>query len=189
MDLRDSIIQIDNLFNEELSKRIIGYLNSVKLDNLNTSAGKNLDVRNVKGKFLRTNDLILKYNNPTDHVFSKLIEKEILKLLPIYRSKFPSLSSNKVTQIDLLKYTVGGKYEIHTDYFLNCGRELTCIINLNEEYEGGELVFFNSYKKEEILKPKLKKRSVIFFPSNFMYPHKINPLTKGKRYSIVSWIS
>ena len=28
---------------------------------------------------------------------------------------------------------------------------------------------------------------VIIFPSNFMYPHRVEPVTKGARYSYVSW--
>ena len=35
---------------------------------------------------------------------------------------------------------------------------------------------------------KLGKGSIVFFPSNFMYPHGIQPITKGTRYSIVSWL-
>ena len=35
---------------------------------------------------------------------------------------------------------------------------------------------------------KLKKGSIVFFPSNFMYPHSIEPIKKGIRHSIVAWI-
>jgi predicted 2-oxoglutarate/Fe(II)-dependent dioxygenase YbiX len=52
---------------------------------------------------------------------------------------------------------------------------------LNDDYEGGELVFWES---ETI---KLKAGSIMIFPSNFMYPHKVMPVTKGTRYSYVSW--
>ena len=42
--------------------------------------------------------------------------------------------------------------------------------------------FFN-----EKLKYNLKKGSVLMFPSNFMYPHEILEVTKGTRYSIITW--
>ena len=61
------------------------------------------------------------------------------------------------------------------------------IINLNDDYEGGDLIF-TGQKNEEIKRLKLGKRSVVFFPSNFMYPHRIEPITKGTRYSIVAWL-
>ena len=34
----------------------------------------------------------------------------------------------------------------------------------------------------------LSKGDIIIFPSNFMYPHKVEPVTKGTRYSYISWI-
>ena len=52
---------------------------------------------------------------------------------------------------------------------------------LNDEYEGGEF-----YLVDE--KTDLSKGDIIIFPSNFMYPHKVEPITKGTRYSYISWI-
>jgi predicted 2-oxoglutarate/Fe(II)-dependent dioxygenase YbiX len=52
---------------------------------------------------------------------------------------------------------------------------------INDDYEGGELIFWES---EKIV---LKAGSIMIFPSNFMYPHKVLPVTKGTRYSYVSW--
>ena len=43
-------------------------------------------------------------------------------------------------------------------------------------------------KKFEVKKCKLKKGSIVFFPSNFMYPLGIEPITEGTRYSIVAWL-
>ena len=60
-------------------------------------------------------------------------------------------------------------------------------VNLNDEYQGGDLIFTDQ-KNIEIKRFKLDKGSVVFFPSNFMYPHMIEPLKKGKRYSIVAWL-
>jgi hypothetical protein len=52
---------------------------------------------------------------------------------------------------------------------------------LNDDYEGGELTFFDDYKLD------LKQGDVVVFPSCFLYPHKVNEITKGTRYSLVSW--
>ncbi len=82
---------------------------------------------------------------------------------------------------------MGGKFETHTDHNPNCPRHLSIIINLNDNYEGGDLVFTDQQLKE-IKRIKLGKGSVIFFPSNFMYPHSIQSITKGTRYSIVAWL-
>ena len=34
---------------------------------------------------------------------------------------------------------------------------------------------------------KMGKGDIIIFPANFMYPHRITPITSGVRYSIVTW--
>ena len=52
---------------------------------------------------------------------------------------------------------------------------------LNDDYEGGEFVLIDE-------KINLSKGDIIIFPSNFMYPHKVEPVTKGTRYSYISWI-
>jgi len=59
---------------------------------------------------------------------------------------------------------------------------LTCLGMLNDDYEGGELVFF------EDTKIKTKKGDLLIFPSNFLYPHKVEPVTGGVRWSYVSWV-
>ena len=104
-----------------------------------------------------------------------------------YKAKFPKMGSSKINQIDLLKYIPGGKYEVHTDHYSVTARHLSIIINLNDDYKGGDLIFTDQ-KEKEIKRLKLGKGSVVFFPSNFMYPHSIQPITKGTRYSIVSWL-
>jgi predicted 2-oxoglutarate/Fe(II)-dependent dioxygenase YbiX len=97
------------------------------------------------------------------------------------------MASNKINQIDLLKYEPGGKYDVHTDHFSDTFRHLSVIINLNDDYEGGDLVFTD--QKENVIKTlKLDAGTIAFFPSNFLYPHGIQPITKGTRYSIVSWL-
>ena len=52
---------------------------------------------------------------------------------------------------------------------------------LNDDYEGGELIMF-----QDTIIP-FKAGDIIIFPSCFLYPHKIEPVTKGVRYSFVSW--
>ena len=57
---------------------------------------------------------------------------------------------------------------------------------LNDDYEGGKLLF---KFPGEILEYKINKQknSVLVWPSNFLYPHSVTPVTKGERYSVVSW--
>ena len=52
---------------------------------------------------------------------------------------------------------------------------------LNDDFEGGEFVMFG----DEVI--PLKAGDIMIFPSNFLYPHKVLPVTNGTRYSCVSW--
>ena len=36
-------------------------------------------------------------------------------------------------------------------------------------------------------KINLNQGDILIFPSVFLYPHKVEPVTKGARYSFVSW--
>lgn len=59
---------------------------------------------------------------------------------------------------------------------------LTVLGALNNDYEGGELIFFEDQTID------LKKGDVMVFPSNFMYPHKVCSITDGERYSFANWV-
>jgi predicted 2-oxoglutarate/Fe(II)-dependent dioxygenase YbiX len=83
----------------------------------------------------------------------------------------------------LLRYEEGNFYIEHTDSFKAQQRSLSCSLLLNHDYDGGEFAFFNRQ-----MMIKSKKGSVIMFPSNFMFPHEIMEVTKGTRYSIITWL-
>jgi len=180
MDHTEAIVEIKNIINIKFIEKIIYYIKCKCKKNLKIESGLNIDYRNVKGYHLN-------FETPTNLFYWNLIKKEIEKLYVNYKAKFPKMMSNKINQIDLLKYDVGGKYEIHTDHFTTTARHLSIIMNLNDDYEGGDLVFYDQ-KENEVKRLKLGKGSIIFFPSNFMYPHSIEPITKGTRYSIVAWL-
>lgn len=99
-----------------------------------------------------------------------------------YVNRFKYCHINKDTGYDLLRYTTGGFYTEHTDAYLEQPRAVSCSFSLNDDYEGGEWAFFGG---EFVVKPP--KGSAIMFPSNFMYPHQILPVTKGTRYAVITW--
>lgn len=57
--------------------------------------------------------------------------------------------------------------------------DYSSLIYLNEDYEGGELVF-----PEYSLELKPKTGDVITFPTNAMYIHAVNKINSGTRYNI-----
>lgn len=52
---------------------------------------------------------------------------------------------------------------------------------LNDDYEGGEFIFYEDYNVE------LKRGEVLLFPSIFLYPHRVEEVTSGVRHTFVSW--
>jgi|TARA_R110000796_G_scaffold218727_1_gene334666 predicted 2-oxoglutarate/Fe(II)-dependent dioxygenase YbiX len=98
-----------------------------------------------------------------------------------------SCELTQFNEITILKYQNQGHYKFHTDHCLQQPRTLSIIYLLNNDYEGGDLVFSTPGKEQETLNIEKKPNKVIIWPSNFMYPHKVTPVTKGLRYSIVSW--
>lgn len=89
-------------------------------------------------------------------------------------------------QAEFLMYDIKGKYETHVDTFHTRSdetRKLTILAFLNDDFEGGK--FYLSVEHNRIY-PAQGKGTVIVFPS-FM-PHGVELVTKGMRYSIVTWM-
>ena len=98
-------------------------------------------------------------------------------------------SWNGYTYTKFNRYKVGTSMEKHVDHIHNLfdgttkGIPTLSIIGLlNDTFEGGEIEMF------EDTKIKLKAGEVLIFPSIFLFPHMICPITKGNRYSFVSWV-
>lgn len=95
---------------------------------------------------------------------------------------------NGFTTVRFNKYDTGTQMKIHCDHIQSVfdgnrkGIPILSILGaLNDDYEGGDLVF---WEKEVI---PLKAGDIMVFPSNFLYPHEVKEVTSGTRYSFVSW--
>ena len=92
----------------------------------------------------------------------------------------------QIFDIEILKYENTGFYTWHVDHFAKIPRTMSCILLLNNDYEGGNLCFRNQDGTEEWCVDTVPGR-VVIWPSNFLYPHTVKPVTKGTRYSVVAW--
>ena len=104
--------------------------------------------------------------------------------------------------MQIIRYKKGGFYNLHKDgkgdhlsvydepdneFKHGYVRKLSMTVLLNDNYEGGEFQFA-TYSKEKckIETPEFNKTgSIVVFPSDM--EHKIAPVTKGIRYSLVVW--
>ena len=92
------------------------------------------------------------------------------------------------TELRFNRYKIDTQMELHCDHIQSMfdGQRkgiptLSIVGILNDDYEGGEFIMWEDTKLE------LKTGDLLIFPSTFLYPHKVNPVTKGTRYSCVSW--
>ena len=88
-----------------------------------------------------------------------------------------------------IRYHPGERMVNHCDHISSLfdgkrkGIPILSIIGLlNDDFEGGELIMFEDKKIDT------KKGDLIIFPSTFLYPHEITPVTKNVRYSYASWV-
>lgn len=86
--------------------------------------------------------------------------------------------------LSLLRYQSYDKYDYHVDDGPNLQRVVSCLIYLNPgEYEGGGTTFkhFN-----HTINPD--SPSLVLFPSNYPYLHAADPVSKGTKYIVVTWL-
>ena len=65
-------------------------------------------------------------------------------------------------------------------------RKLSITLLLNDDFEGGELEIYNPVDQKTIPVP-MKAGSYCVFPSWVV--HRVKPVTKGTRYSLVAWMN
>lgn len=82
--------------------------------------------------------------------------------------------------IHLFDYKKGDSFSRHRDiYYENQIHNIG--VCLNDDYEGGDFVFNDNHTL------KFNAGDILIFPSTFMYAHEVKAITKGTRYSFVSW--
>lgn len=111
------------------------------------------------------------------------IYKAVETCIRTYRLKFPGFTAGADTGYEMLRYPTGTRCNYHSDSRDFRPRTLSCSIAINDDYKGGEFEFFHGEKTYRV-----PKGSAIVFPSNFMYPHAVLPITEGTRYSIITWL-
>ena len=112
-----------------------------------------------------------------------------------YNQKYAYMRTERTTQImnkfSAIRFNRYGKGQImrqHHDHIhsLFDGNEkgipvLSFILNLNDNYRGADLFFWEDHAVH------LGKGDIIMFPSLFLFPHGVTEAREGVRYSAVSW--
>ena len=133
---------------------------------------------------------------PIEPVFPQVNElmhhivKQVIN--PFYQFE---VDSSEVPQ--LLCYDVGGHYQPHIDgegiwtapdqtqlWRKTVDRDLSMVLYLNDGFEGGDFVFPDLH-----IRVRPEPGLLVCFPSNRYYRHGVEPVTKGNRYSMVTWMT
>lgn len=182
-NLENYILVIKNALTSPLCNLVLNeFINSNEWED--TVIGTGLVKKNIRNcqTIVISYPHIIERNKKIRLKIDKYLMASASECIKKYNLKFPLCSIEEDSGYELLKYPEGCFYVEHTDSFKARPRAVSCSFILNDDFEGGEFAFFN---KE--LKYKLEKGDALMFPSNFMYPHEVMPVTKGTRYSIITW--
>lgn len=181
--LKDYIYIIKNALSDNLCNKILEeYKNTYEWKATLVGAGDvKTDIRNCQNINISDQATIQK-NKEVRNNLDQLVFCGASSCIKDYNKQFSYCKIEQDSGYELLRYSEGCFYKQHVDSFKKNPRSVSCSFVLNDDFEGGEFAFL-----DRELKYKLEKGDALMFPSNFMYPHEVMPVTKGTRYSIVTW--
>ena len=169
----------DYFSNEELNA-IIEYCGNKKLEKGIVQSNKNDKIR------------ISKINMSEPDEENRWIFNKLNNLVELINNKFYGfeLTGYNMFQFSTYNSKENGHYDWHVDsYFANANqhgtglhRKLSMTLLLNDDFEGGDF----EINLSSPVKVNIKKGMAIFFPSFVL--HRVTPVTKGIRRSIVIWV-
>ena len=122
-------------------------------------------------------------------ILNQYITKSIDNYIKEFSANGHSFNYNGYTVPNMNRYTANTQMLQHCDHIYSCfdgsikGIPILSIVGLlNNDFSGGEFVFWDDTKFQ------MKTGDILVFPSNFMYPHHVNLVNSGTRYSFVSWV-
>ena len=137
---------------------------------------------------------VLNTKTRTSHIswipFKKMPEmyKDIEKIMKTTNGNHFGFEGVQITEMaQYTEYPEGGFYDWHVDNDVNCAHEppvrkisMTCLLSPESEFEGGDLELVSEGKIA-----KIKQGQIVFFAS--FIRHRVAPVTKGVRKSLVMW--
>ena len=119
-------------------------------------------------------------------IHDDLVYKKVSEVFNRLNEEYSFLNLSNDDGYRLLRYSSGdvtGKYDIHIDHGKVNNRIITLILFINDNYTGGDLVFFTD--SSHTIQPKSGR--VVAFPSSFQYPHAVTPVLSGERRTMITW--
>jgi PKHD-type hydroxylase len=169
----------DNLFTEDECKEII------RIGNLLDQTDAGISNESVVDNNIRICKIAwIKFNKDTKFIYERISNATISLNERFFKFDLAGFVEN----FQFTEYKEPDNfYSYHVDNLLNNSmRKLSVTLQLTQEdqYEGGDLELF--FEQEPI---KMKKNigKLIVFPSHTL--HRVLPVTKGTRHSLVGWVN
>ena len=177
LQLKDFIKVYENVLDLDVCKNIIEKSKNTEFPRARVGAGEY--AKQSKGRNCYCKKLNEEFQTP---VFNA-----VGKALRFYEKEFPAFVEGSEaidTGYDHLLYKgeEKGEYVTHIDHMNAEPRLISISILLNDEFDGGDFSFFDGY----VVKNKVG--GALVFPSNFMFPHGVLPVSNGDRHAIVTWV-
>lgn len=119
-----------------------------------------------------------------DHIkeLDNRLKKTLKNTIKVKGYEVTNLSRYQFTE-----YVENEYYDWHTDSSDEVYKERYCsvVIILNSDYDGGYLQFKDD--EGNLITPNVNTGTLLIFYSNT--PHRVTPIIKGIRYSLVNWVS
>jgi predicted 2-oxoglutarate/Fe(II)-dependent dioxygenase YbiX len=138
-------------------------------------------------------ELDMSYGNLPILLKDNLMQKvwECIKTYIVDDFNKPYFSSwNGFNDIRFNRYKKNKLMALHVDHIHSMfdgnrkGIPILSVVGLlNDDFSGGKFLMY-----DEEIDLKLKQGDILIFPSSFLYPHKVTPVTKGIRDSFVTWV-
>lgn len=192
MSLRDDVlIQSDAISPTELRLLMEAVHTAQMSDSLVSNFDEHVDAEWVVNKAIRdTQEVAL-----TEDLRRRLADIDTANIRKYIEPFFAVRTRDREPSL-ILHYGPGGHYIPHVDaetlytdddgvelWEKTLDRDLSLVYFLNDDFEGGELVFPTF---ELVIRPQAG--TLVCFPSDHHFIHGVKPVTAGRRYTIVTWL-
>jgi PKHD-type hydroxylase len=176
-DQYDKFCYFEGAFSKEECEKVLSLWDKTKEQEAYTGSNPNAPDKAVRDSRL----FWLTHEEKTDWLYKKLTEI----IIPCNEARYKFDLSGFMESLQLTRYDEMGHYKWHEDNGAKnfSIRKLSIVVQLTppEEYEGGDTEIFDMGKL-----PKTQG-TVSIFPS--YVTHRVTPVLKGTRHSLVAWVS
>jgi hypothetical protein len=117
----------------------------------------------------------------TEMIYPLELPEQLAMVKEIWEREFDIKVSLK-NGLYLVRWTKGKSMPLHVDDLGSGDEQISAVIYLNDDYEGGQI----SFPTHDIeISPETG--DLIIFPGNLNYAHEVKPVISGNRYTVPIW--